>query len=69
MTPPTRPSIQPERERRLEVHAMPEWSRDERNRIGGAEELRVASRRPDGALRPYVTIWTVRAGRGRKRTG
>jgi hypothetical protein len=38
------------------------WTTDELNRIGGAEELRVASRRPDGTLRPYVTIWVVRVG-------
>ena len=37
---------------------------DELRRIGAATELQIASRRPDGSLRPYVTIWTVRAGDG-----
>jgi hypothetical protein len=36
------------------------WTDDERARIGAAEELRLASRRPDGSLRPYVTMWVVR---------
>jgi hypothetical protein len=38
------------------------WSSDELSRIGGAEEVQLASLRPDGTLRPYVTIWAVRAG-------
>jgi hypothetical protein len=37
------------------------WTREELQRIGAAEELRLASRRPDGSLRPYVTMWVVRA--------
>ncbi|HEU4540328.1 MAG TPA: DUF2255 family protein [Jiangellaceae bacterium] len=37
------------------------WTRDELSRIGGARELQVSSRRPDGTLPPYVTIWVVRA--------
>ena len=37
------------------------WSDHELTTIGRAEELRVSSRRPDGTLRPYVTIWVVRA--------
>ena len=41
---------------------MTSWTSDELTRIGGAEDLQIASRRPDGTLRPYVTIWTVRAG-------
>jgi hypothetical protein len=41
---------------------MTAWSTDELNRIGGADELQIASRRPDGTLRRYVTIWVVRAG-------
>lgn len=40
------------------------WTDDELRRIGAATELQIASRRPDGSLRPYVTIWTVRAGDG-----
>jgi len=38
------------------------WTDDERTRIGAAEELRLATRRPDGSLRPYVTMWVVRVG-------
>ena len=37
------------------------WTEDELRRIGAATELQIASRRRDGSLRPYVTIWTVRA--------
>jgi alkylhydroperoxidase/carboxymuconolactone decarboxylase family protein YurZ len=40
---------------------MTTWTTDELSRIGGAEELQIASLRPDGTLRPYVTIWVVRA--------
>jgi hypothetical protein len=43
---------------------MPDWSETELNAIGGAEELQVASQRRDGTLRPYVTVWVVRAGDG-----
>jgi hypothetical protein len=38
------------------------WTPEELSRIGGAQELQVSSQRPDGTLRPYVTIWVVRAG-------
>lgn len=41
---------------------MTAWTNDELARIGGAEELQVASLRDDGTLRRYVTIWVVRAG-------
>jgi hypothetical protein len=41
---------------------MTEWTNEELNRIGAAEELELASSRPDGTLRPYVTMWVVRAG-------
>ena len=41
---------------------MPTWNPDELARIGDATELRIASTRPDGTLRPYVTIWVVRSG-------
>lgn len=41
---------------------MSTWSDDELRRIGRAEELEVSSRRPDGSLRPFVTIWAVRVG-------
>jgi hypothetical protein len=38
------------------------WTDSELQRIGGAEELQISSRRADGSLRPYVTIWVVRSG-------
>jgi hypothetical protein len=41
---------------------MVTWTDDELNRIGTAEELRLASLRTDGTLRPYVTMWVVRTG-------
>ena len=41
---------------------MSDWTEDELARLGGAEELRVASMRRDGTQRPYVIVWTVRAG-------
>lgn len=41
---------------------MSDWTEDEMSRIGAAEELELTSRRPDGTLRPYVTMWVARAG-------
>jgi hypothetical protein len=38
------------------------WTDEELRRIGRSTEVQVASRRPDGSLRPYVTIWGVRSG-------
>jgi hypothetical protein len=38
------------------------WSEDELQRVGDATELSLASRRGDGSLRQYVTMWTVRSG-------
>ena len=46
----------------MESSSTTAWSSDELTRIGGAEELQIASLRPDGTLRPYVTIWVVRVG-------
>lgn len=40
------------------------WTTDEHRRIGRATELQVASYRPDGTLRPYVTIWAVATAEG-----
>jgi hypothetical protein len=40
------------------------WTADELRRVGAAEELQIASRRSDGSLRPFVTIWVVRVGDG-----
>jgi hypothetical protein len=41
---------------------MTTWTTDELTRIGDAEELQLASARPDGTLRRYVTMWGVRVG-------
>ena len=41
---------------------MTNWTADELDRIGRSDELEVSSQRPDGSLRPYVTIWVVRSG-------
>lgn len=41
---------------------MDDWSETELKKIGDAEELQISSRRAGGTLRPYVTIWVVRAG-------
>ena len=41
---------------------MTTWTSDELRRIGAAEELELASVRPDGTLRNPVTIWVVRVG-------
>ena len=38
------------------------WTADELTHIGEAEELELASARPDGMLRRYVTMWVVRVG-------
>jgi hypothetical protein len=38
------------------------WTDDELGQIGRAAELRLASRRPDGSLSRYATIWAVVAG-------
>jgi hypothetical protein len=41
---------------------MAGWTNDELEKVGHAEELQLASIRPDGTLRRYVTMWVVRAG-------
>ncbi len=38
------------------------WTSDELDRIDAGDELRIASLRRDGTLRPAVTIWMVRVG-------
>lgn len=40
---------------------MTGWTEEELGRVGEARELQLASFRPDGTLRPYVTMWIVRA--------
>ena len=42
--------------------AMSAWTNDELTRIGSADELELASARPDGTLRSPRTIWVVRVG-------
>jgi len=39
---------------------MTAWSKDELERIGNAQELRIAPRLADGSLRRPVPIWVVR---------
>ena len=41
---------------------MTGWTADELARVGSADELGIASRRADGSLRQYITIWVVRSG-------
>ena len=41
---------------------MNAWTSDELNKIGSAEELKIAALRPDGTLRKLVIIWVVRLG-------
>jgi hypothetical protein len=41
---------------------MTSWTDDELRAIDRTQELQIASRRPDGTMRPYVTIWVVRVG-------
>ncbi|AWB87013.1 DUF2255 family protein [Mycetocola zhujimingii] len=43
---------------------MTAWTADELSTLATADELQITSRRADGTLRPYVTIWVVRAGDG-----
>jgi hypothetical protein len=44
------------------ANEMTTWPPSELKSIGGSEELQLASRRADGSLRPYVTMWVVQAG-------
>ena len=41
---------------------MSTWLAQDLATIGKAEELAIASRRADGTLRPFITIWVVRVG-------
>src|SRR5438034_4965943 len=41
---------------------MSAWTSDELEKIAAADELQLASARPDGTLRNPVTIWVVRLG-------
>jgi len=41
---------------------MSQWTFEDLDTIGAADELEIAALRPDGSLRPYTTIWVVRVG-------
>ena len=41
---------------------MADWTSDELNRIGNAEELDISPRRANGTLQSPRTIWVVRVG-------
>jgi len=41
---------------------MRTWTKDELDKIAAAEELQIASLRPDATLAKPVTIWVVRIG-------
>jgi len=41
---------------------MSAWDAAEIDTLGAADEVQISSRREDGSLRPYVTIWAVRSG-------
>jgi hypothetical protein len=41
---------------------MTQWTSDKLDKIGQAEEVQLASIRPDGTRRKPVTIWVVRHG-------
>ena len=41
---------------------MSAWTNDELEAIGGADELRITSSRPDGSFRKFIRIWVVRVG-------
>ena len=41
---------------------MRDWTIEELDTIGAANELQIAALRPDGSQRPFTTIWVVRTG-------
>ena len=41
---------------------MRDWTAEELDKIGAADELQLAVLRPDGALRTATTVWVVRVG-------
>ena len=41
---------------------MSNWTAEELDAIGKADELQIATLGPGGSLRPYTTIWAVRVG-------
>jgi hypothetical protein len=38
------------------------WTQEELAQIDENDEIQIASRRDDGSLRPFITVWVVRAG-------
>ncbi|WP_401000456.1 DUF2255 family protein [Agromyces sp. GXQ0307] len=41
---------------------MTDWTDDQLDRVGDADQLEIASVRDDGSLRPFTTVWVVRIG-------
>jgi hypothetical protein len=41
---------------------MTQWTADQLDKLARAEEVQIASVRPDGTLRKPVTVWIVRQG-------
>lgn len=41
---------------------MTTWTSEQLAAIDADDELDISSQRPDGSLRPFITIWAVRAG-------
>lgn len=41
---------------------MSDWTVEQLDAIDGVDELEIASRRDDGSMRAFVTIWAVRLG-------
>jgi hypothetical protein len=41
---------------------MSDWTSEELEKVGSADELEVAPLRSDGTPRPYLPIWVVRVG-------
>jgi hypothetical protein len=44
------------------VSVVATWTSQELDRVGQADELHLATRRHDGGLSRYVTMWVVRVG-------
>jgi hypothetical protein len=41
---------------------MTTWTPEALAAFGGPDEIEIASLRPDGSVRPFITIWIVRLG-------
>ena len=44
------------------MNAVATWTSEELERLGRTQELHLATRRRDGGLSRYVTMWVVRVG-------